>query len=178
MRRKNLWPLVLLLSFIATETQARSAQVTTTGYGDSRQQALTDARRAAVESDLEVLLKSESYTRDYIMQSDRVRSVSSGVVTSFAIKSEKQDDTGMWSVAIDAIVDSDKLKVTERFTLTSAHTMNYEATLEDPTVFTRPWAISMPIYKRVPPDDRLMQFNCVEFVEELMYGHLRKHPLP
>jgi len=73
---------------------------------------------------------------------------------------------------------SDKLKVTERFTLTSAYTMNYEATLEDPTVYTRPWTISMPIYRRVAPDDRLMQFNCVEFVEELVYGHLRKHPLP
>jgi hypothetical protein len=72
---------------------------------------------------------------------------------------------------------SDKLKVTERLTLTSAHTMNYEATLEDPTVYTRPWTINMPIYKRVTPDDRLMQFNCVEFVEELMYGHLRKDPL-
>jgi len=73
---------------------------------------------------------------------------------------------------------SDQLKVTERFTLTSAHTLHYEATLEDPTVYTRPWTISMPIYKRVAPDDRLMQFNCVEFVEELMYGQLRKQPLP
>jgi len=73
---------------------------------------------------------------------------------------------------------SDQLKVTERFTLTSAQTLHYEATLEDPTVYTRPWTISMPIYKRVAPDDRLMQFNCVEFVEELMYGQLRKQPLP
>lgn len=73
---------------------------------------------------------------------------------------------------------SDQLKVTERFTLTSPYTMHYEATLEDPVVYTRPWTISMPIYRRVPPDDRLMQFNCVEFVEELMYGHLRKEPLP
>ena len=72
---------------------------------------------------------------------------------------------------------SDKLKVIERFTRTSAYTMHYEATLEDPTVYTRPWTISMPIYKRVAPDDRLMQFNCVEFVEELLYGHLRKNPL-
>lgn len=70
---------------------------------------------------------------------------------------------------------SDKLKVTERFTLTSTHTMNYEATLDDSSVYSRPWKINMPIYKRVAPDDRLMQFNCVEFVEELMYGHLRKH---
>jgi hypothetical protein len=73
---------------------------------------------------------------------------------------------------------SDQLKVTERFTLTSPYTMHYAATLEDPVVYTRPWTISMPIYRRVPPDDRLMQFNCVEFVEELMYGHLRKEPLP
>jgi len=73
---------------------------------------------------------------------------------------------------------SENLKVTERFTLTSAYTMSYEATLEDPTVYTRPWSISMPIYKRVGPDDQLMQFNCVEFVEELLYGHLRKNPLP
>jgi hypothetical protein len=72
---------------------------------------------------------------------------------------------------------SDKLKVTERFTRTSDYTMNYEATLEDPTVYTRPWTISMPVYRRVPPDDRLMQFNCVEFVEELLYGHLRKEPV-
>jgi hypothetical protein len=72
---------------------------------------------------------------------------------------------------------SDQLKVTERFTRTSDHTLHYEATLEDPEVYTRPWTISMPIYRRVPPDDRLLQFNCVEFVEELMYGHLRKEPL-
>lgn len=72
---------------------------------------------------------------------------------------------------------TDKLKVTERFTMISPHVMDYEATLEDPNVYTRPWTIKMPIYKRVAPDDRLMQFNCVEFVEELMYGHLRKQPL-
>jgi hypothetical protein len=72
---------------------------------------------------------------------------------------------------------TDQLRVTERFTLISPGVMAYEATLEDPGVYTRPWTIKMPIYKRVSPDDRLMKFNCVEFVEELMYGHLRKHPL-
>lgn len=72
---------------------------------------------------------------------------------------------------------SDRLKVTERLTLTSPYTMDYQATLADPVVFTRPWTIRMPVYRRVAPDDRLMQFNCVEFVEELMYGQLRKHPL-
>jgi hypothetical protein len=72
---------------------------------------------------------------------------------------------------------SDLLKVTERFTRTSEHTMDYNVTLEDETVYTRPWTMSMPLYKRVGADDRIMQFNCVEFVEEMMYGHLRKEPL-
>ncbi len=72
---------------------------------------------------------------------------------------------------------SEALKVTERFTPTSPHTMTYEATLEDEKVFTRPWKIRMTLYKLVGDDAQLQQFNCVEFVEELMYGHLRKEPL-
>lgn len=72
---------------------------------------------------------------------------------------------------------SDLLKVTERFTLTSNFTLHYEAELVDESVYTKPWKISMPLYKRVGTDARLLQFNCVEFVEELLYGHLRKHPL-
>lgn len=84
--------------------------MTVSGFGESRQQALTDAQRAAVESGLGVALESETYIRDYIVQSDRVRTVSSGVVTSLAIKAEKQDSAGMWSVTIDATVDGDKLK--------------------------------------------------------------------
>ncbi|HEX7036817.1 MAG TPA: hypothetical protein VF210_13655 [Pseudomonadales bacterium] len=73
---------------------------------------------------------------------------------------------------------SSALKVTERYTLENPHVLQYEAVIEDPEVFTRPWTIRMPIYRRVGPDARLMQFKCVEFVEELMYGHLRKDPLP
>lgn len=72
---------------------------------------------------------------------------------------------------------SDLLKVTERFTRTSDYTIHYQATLEDDAVYTNPWSISMELYKRVGADERIMQFNCVEFVEELMYGHLRKEPL-
>ncbi len=72
---------------------------------------------------------------------------------------------------------SEALKVTERLTRTSDHTIQYEATLEDEKVYTRPWTISMPLYKRVGADARLLQFNCVEFVEEMMYGHLRKNPV-
>lgn len=72
---------------------------------------------------------------------------------------------------------SEALKVTERFTLTSPNTMSYEATIEDPEVFTRPWKMSMTLYRRVGKDAQLLQFKCVPFVEELIYGKLRKTPL-
>lgn len=69
-------------------------------------------------------------------------------------------------------------KVVERWTRTSDHTMRYEATITDDEVYTRPWNIAFNLYKAVGEDAQLQQFKCVEFVEELMYGHLRKNPLP
>ena len=69
---------------------------------------------------------------------------------------------------------SDALKVTERYTALDANTLQYEATIEDPKVFSKPWKISMPLYRRREPNARLMEYKCVEFAEELMYGHLRK----
>jgi hypothetical protein len=69
-------------------------------------------------------------------------------------------------------------KVTERWTPTSDYTMRYEATIEDEEVYTKPWKIAFNLYKKVGEDAQLQQFKCVEFVEELMYGHLRKNPLP
>jgi len=69
------------------------------------------------------------------------------------------------------------LKVTERWTPTGPGVMRYEAEITDPATFTRPWKMSMNLYKHVGEDARLQQFKCVEFVEELMYGHLRKEPL-
>jgi hypothetical protein len=71
---------------------------------------------------------------------------------------------------------SEALHVVERFTPRSAETLTYEATIEDPNVFTRPWKMSMPLYRRVERNARLMEFRCVEFVEDLIYGHLRKPP--
>jgi hypothetical protein len=56
--------------------------------------------------------------------------------------------------------------------------ISYEATIEDSKVFTRPWKIHMPLYKRQEKDIQLLDFKCVEFVEELMYGQWRKNPLP
>ncbi len=67
-----------------------------------------------------------------------------------------------------------ELKVTERYTLLNENTIAYEATMEDPTIFERPWTIKMPIYRRLEEGFELPQFKCVEFVEELMYGKYRK----
>ena len=62
----------------------------------------------------------------------------------------------------------------ERYTPVSRDVLQYEATIEDPKVFTRPWKMSMPLYRRVEKNAQLLEYKCVEFVEELMYGHLRK----
>jgi hypothetical protein len=69
---------------------------------------------------------------------------------------------------------SDALHVVERFTARSPDTLMYEATIEDPNVFTRPWKMSMPLYRHVEKNAQLVEFRCVEFVEDLLYGHLRK----
>jgi hypothetical protein len=71
---------------------------------------------------------------------------------------------------------SDMLHVAERYTPVSANVITYEATIEDPQTFSRPWKIRMPIYKHLEKNAQLLEFKCVEFVEELMYGHLRKKP--
>ena len=71
---------------------------------------------------------------------------------------------------------SDALHVVERFTPRSAETLNYEVTIEDPKVFSRPWKMSMPLYKHVERNAQILEFRCVEFAEDLLYGHLRKQP--
>ena len=69
---------------------------------------------------------------------------------------------------------SEALRVVERYTAIGPNALRYEATIEDPKVFTRPWKMSMPLYRRLDENVQLLEFKCVEFVEELMYGHLRK----
>jgi hypothetical protein len=73
---------------------------------------------------------------------------------------------------------SDQMKVVERWTPMDATHVRYEAEITDPEVFTRPWKMKFVLYKHVAEDDRLLQFKCVEFVEELLFGTLRKNPLP
>ena len=69
---------------------------------------------------------------------------------------------------------TDNAHIVERFTMTDADHINYEATIEDNKLYSRPWKISMPLYKRVEKNAQLLEFKCVEFAEEMLYGHLRK----
>jgi len=71
---------------------------------------------------------------------------------------------------------SDELHVVERFTRVDADHIDYEATIDDPQVFTRAWKINLPLYRRVEKNFQLTEFKCVEFSEELLYGDLRKKP--
>lgn len=66
------------------------------------------------------------------------------------------------------------LQVTERYTPINANALMYEATMVDDTVFTRPWTIRMPLYRRLEENARILEYKCVEFTEELLYGHLRR----
>jgi hypothetical protein len=67
---------------------------------------------------------------------------------------------------------SDALHVVERYTLISPYHLMYEATIEDPKVFTHPWKIRMPLYRRIESNAQTLEFKCVEFSEEFIYGHL------
>ena len=69
---------------------------------------------------------------------------------------------------------SDALRVTERYTHRGPDVLMYEATLDDPNTYTRPWTIRMPLYRRLEENAQLLEFKCVEFTEELIYGEYRK----
>ncbi len=71
----------------------------------------------------------------------------------------------------------DGMKVTERYTPMGDNHLQYEATIEDPTTFSRPWKVSMPLYRRMEPNAEVYEYKCVEFAEPLMYGELLKEPI-
>ena len=64
--------------------------------------------------------------------------------------------------------------VTERYTKAGDDRIDYAATIEDPTLFSRPWTIRMPLYRRAEEGAQLLEFKCVPFSEELIYGDLTK----
>ena len=89
---------------------------------------------------------------------------------------ETEGVSGMTWFARSGSFHSDGLRVVARMSARTAETLNYEVSIEDPEIFTRPWTMHMPLYRRVEVNSELMEFRCVEFVEDLIYGHLRKQP--
>jgi hypothetical protein len=69
---------------------------------------------------------------------------------------------------------SDALHVVERYTPLDANILMYEATIEDPKVFSRSWKISMPLYRHVEKNAQLMEFKCIPFSEDVLYGNVGK----
>ena len=72
---------------------------------------------------------------------------------------------------------SEALQITERYTPLSPDAIWYEATLTDPQTFTEPWTIAMPLYRRLEPNATVLDYPCIEFAEEFMYGSLRREQL-
>ncbi len=65
---------------------------------------------------------------------------------------------------------SDVTKVTERYTRTGPDILQYEATIEDPKVYTRPWKMSMPLYRHTEKDFQLYEYECHDYQEEAKAG--------
>jgi hypothetical protein len=61
---------------------------------------------------------------------------------------------------------SDALHVVERYTPVDANGMLYEATIEDPKVFTRPWKIRLPLHRHTEPNFRLLEYECQAYAED------------
>ena len=69
---------------------------------------------------------------------------------------------------------SGSLHVEERYMPVGENHIQYEATITDPEVFSRPWTISLPLYRRLESNARILEYKCVEFAEDLLYDHLRR----
>lgn len=61
---------------------------------------------------------------------------------------------------------TDALRVVERYTRAGPDHIAYEAMIEDPNVFSRPWTIRMPLYRRQERNLRLLEYECHAYMEE------------
>ena len=58
---------------------------------------------------------------------------------------------------------SEQLHVVERYTPVDRNHINYEVTIEDPKVFTRPWKMTMPLYRRLDRNMQILEYECSAF---------------
>jgi hypothetical protein len=68
---------------------------------------------------------------------------------------------------------SDALHVVERYTMTEPTHLQYEATIEDPKVFTRPWKISLTLYKILDRNAKILEYECVQYLQDEKYGNAK-----
>ena len=68
------------------------------------------------------------------------------------------NDKSRFGVAYDGFTDQN-LRVTERFTRTGPTTIVYRATVDDPTIYTKPWTIETTLSKRSEP---IYEYACHE----------------
>ena len=66
---------------------------------------------------------------------------------------------------------SNALHVVERYSLMDADHINYEVTIEDPKVFTRPWTMRMVLYRHKEPNVQLLDYDCYAFEWEQYYPY-------
>lgn len=63
---------------------------------------------------------------------------------------------------VSAPFHSDAIHVVEKFIFSDANTVMYEATIEDPNVYSRPWTIGVKAFVRAPADYQVFEYACVE----------------
>jgi len=68
--------------------------------------------------------------------------------------------------------------VVERFKKIDNDHIQYSATVEDPNLYTKPWTLSMVLYRNVEPNAQLLEFRCVPFSEMMLYGDLLEENAP
>ena len=69
---------------------------------------------------------------------------------------------------------SSALRVVERYKLAASDAIDYSATLEDPKTFSRPWTMHFRLVRNPDRRAHLMEFKCVPFTEQLLYGEFYK----
>ena len=98
------------------------------------------------------------------------------LVSGWAIRAATGKATRSWWTSpttklatwLDASGDfhSEALHVVERYTRNSPDTLRYEATIEDPKVYTRPWKISMTLYRHTEKNAQLYEYECHVYKED------------
>ena len=73
---------------------------------------------------------------------------------------------------------SERVRIVERYTPRGKDHLTYQATIEDPSVFTRSWTIAFPLYRRLEQDVRFLDFDCVQYSECLLYRDFQPSTAP